>query len=191
MIPANLSLDGKQIVSGSSDCTICLGDAASGQVVASKAARAISSVTFSPDGKQIVSAFLDKTLCLWDAVGGQLIAPPKGHTDWVSSVVFSSDSKQIISGSSGCTICHWDAVTGQLIRSPFNSHMYPVQSIASSQDGKQVVDNGTICLWDVASRWTTPQGPHTFGIICCFLVGRQGNCARLRRQHNLRLVCSE
>ena len=53
--------------------------------------------------------------------------------------VVSPDGKQIVSVSNDCTISRWDVVSGQLIGSPFNSYTNPVQSIAFSFDGKQML----------------------------------------------------
>ena len=84
------SPDGKQIVSGSDDTTICLWDAVSGQLIGSPLkgnSDWVTSVAFSSDGKQIVSGSDDATICLWDAASGQLIGSPlKGHSSGVASI---------------------------------------------------------------------------------------------------------
>ena len=169
------SPDGKQIVSGSNDGTICLWDATSGELfgtppkndprpVASVIGHTsgVSSVTFSPNGKLIVSASYDGTLCLWDAAGGQLVAFHEGHMDWVTSVAFSSDGKKIVSGSRDGAVFLWDAASGPLIGSPLkhpvdsNCRMFGRDSSVSvtfSSDGKLICGTyyGTIHLWDAVS----------------------------------------
>jgi len=149
------SPDGKQIVSGSGDITICLWDAASGQLVGSplEGHRGwVRSVAFSPDGKQIVSGSDDATICLWDAVSGQLVGSPlKGHSSGVTSVAFSPDGKQIVS-SSGDTTILWDAASGQLIGSPLNGHSSMVRSVVFSPDVKDIVS----CYYDGAVHLRNP-----------------------------------
>ena len=112
------SPDGKQIVSGSGDITICLWDAASGQLVGSplEGHRGwVRSVAFSPDGKQIVSGSFDDIICLWDAVSGQLVGPPlKGHSPGLTSVAFSPNGKQIVSRYYDGTVHLCNPATGNL-----------------------------------------------------------------------------
>ncbi|KIJ37216.1 hypothetical protein M422DRAFT_178418, partial [Sphaerobolus stellatus SS14] len=71
------SHDSKQIVSGSSDQTICIWDAETGKNVGDPLAGHtswVSSVAFSHDGKQIVSSSCDQTIHIWDAETGQNIS---------------------------------------------------------------------------------------------------------------------
>src|SRR6266481_1783396 len=107
------SPDGKHIASGSSDKTIRVWDAESGNVVAGPFEghnHAVWSVAFSPDGKHIASGSSDKTIRVWDAESGNVVAGPfEGHTYTVQSVAFSPDGKHIASGSSDNTIRVWDA----------------------------------------------------------------------------------
>ena len=78
------SPDGSRIVSGSSDTTLRLWDADSGQQIGeplSGHTGTVLSVAFSPDGSRIVSGSDDTTLRLWDADSGQQIGEPlSGHT---------------------------------------------------------------------------------------------------------------
>jgi WD40 repeat protein len=73
------SPDGKQIVSGSFDETICLWDAASGQLVASPLnghSNAVKSVAFSPDGTNIVARYYDGTVHSWNLATGKIDPSP-------------------------------------------------------------------------------------------------------------------
>ena len=64
------SSDGKRIMSGSEDKTICIWDAETGLQVHSPLkghSDQVLSVAFSPDGKRIVSGSSNQTICIWDA----------------------------------------------------------------------------------------------------------------------------
>jgi WD40 repeat protein len=65
----SFSPDGERIVSGSSDNTVKVWDAATGQetLTLKGHSSAVWSVSFSPDGQRIVSGGGDMTVKIWDA----------------------------------------------------------------------------------------------------------------------------
>ncbi|KAF7351988.1 WD-REPEATS-REGION domain-containing protein [Mycena venus] len=149
------SPDGKRIVSGSRDNTMCLWDAESGMAIGEPFeghTDVVYSVAFSPDGKRIVSGSQDNTVRVWDVESGLAIGDPfKGHTDWVRSVAFSPDGKQIVSGSDDKTVRVWNAESGVAIGDPFKGHTNWVMTVAFSPDSKRIVSgsrDNTMCLWD-------------------------------------------
>src|SRR5439155_162204 len=91
------STDGKRIVSGSSDCTVKVWDAHSGEEILTLQGHStgVTSVSFSVDGKRLVSGSEDRTVMVWDAQTGQELLSLKGHTGGVTSVVFSADGTRI------------------------------------------------------------------------------------------------
>ena len=102
------SPDGRYIVSGPWDRTICIWDAQTGGQVCNPLQEHTNmdmSVAFSPDGRHIASGSWDNTICIWDAqTGGQACNPLQGHIKSVNSVAFSPDGRYIVSGSLDKTI---------------------------------------------------------------------------------------
>src|SRR5712675_1682018 len=113
------SRDGSRIVSGSSDNTIRLWDAETGDPIGKPLeghSGRVFSVAFSPDGSRIVSGSWDNTICLWDAEPGDPIGKPlEGHSSRVLSVAFSPDGSRIVSGSLDNTIRLWDAKVSDIV----------------------------------------------------------------------------
>jgi WD40 repeat protein len=87
------SPDSKQIVSGSSDRTVRLWDAATRVELQRLKGRSerVTSVAFSPDGRLVVSASHDNTVRLWDAATGAAQHTLEGRLYSVSSVALSWD----------------------------------------------------------------------------------------------------
>ncbi|KAG8837169.1 hypothetical protein FRC18_009893 [Serendipita sp. 400] len=155
VISITFSFDGRRIASGSSDETIRLWDAETGQALGEPLRGhkgAVRSVAFSPDGRRVASGSEDVTIRLWDAETGQALGEPlRGHEYAVYSVAFSPDSRRVASGSDDETIRLWDAETGQALGEPLRGHEGGVYSVAFSPDGRCVASGSwdkTIRLWD-------------------------------------------
>ena len=153
-----ISPNGSRIVSGSSDNTLRLWDARSGNPIGEPLkghSGPVSSVAFSPDGSRIVSGSEDGTLRLWDARSGNSIGEPlKGHSGSVFSVAFSPDSSRIVSGSWDDTLRLWDTRSGNPIGDPLKGHSSSVSSVAFSPDSSRIVSGSgdkALRLWDARS----------------------------------------
>jgi chemotaxis protein histidine kinase CheA len=104
------SPDGQTLASSSTDHTIKLWAAASGQSVRTLQGHtdAVNSVAFSPDGRTVASGSYDQTIKLWDAATRQNLRTLQDHTGGVNSVAFSPDGRTLASGSADSTIKLWD-----------------------------------------------------------------------------------
>ncbi|KIM26984.1 hypothetical protein M408DRAFT_72023, partial [Serendipita vermifera MAFF 305830] len=149
------SPDGRRIVSGSSDKTIRVWDAQTGELIVEPLQghkNSVWSVAFSPDGRRIVSGSKDTTIRVWDSKTGLLVTGPfQGHQDSVTSVAFSPNGRQIVSGSYDTTIRIWDGETGRLFAGPLNGHWNRVTSVAFSPNGRRIISGSydtTIRVWD-------------------------------------------
>ncbi|KAG8807414.1 POC1 centriolar protein A [Serendipita sp. 400] len=149
------SLDGRYVVSGSSDKTIRIWDTETGAPVGEPLqghTGLVQSVAYSLDGRYVVSGSGDKTIRIWDTETGAPVGEPlMGHTDRVWSVAYSPDGRYVVSGSHDKTIRIWDTETGASVGEPLMGHTDRVWSVAYSPDGRYVVSGSsdkTVRIWN-------------------------------------------
>ena len=146
------SPDGSRIVSASSDQTLRIWDARSGDALLTLAGHtsAVLSCAYSPDGSRIVSASVDRTLRIWDARSGDALLTLAGHSNGVLSCAYSPDGSRIVSASDDQTLWIWDARSGAALLT-LAGHTSAVMSCAYSPDGSRIVStgrDGTQRIWD-------------------------------------------
>ena len=167
------------IISGSSDQTIRIWDASTGQPVGSPMTghtTAVCTVAIGRAGERdmVVSGSHDQTVRVWDAITGQPVGLPlTGHTDGVDAVALGRAGGRdvIISGSYDRTVRVWDAITGQPVGLPLTGHTGGVNAVALGRaGGRDVIISGsydrTVRVWDAITG--QPVGPpltgHTGGV---------------------------
>jgi WD40 repeat protein len=146
------SSDGARALSGSSDGTLKLWDAASGHELRTFTGHTswVNSVAFSPDSARALSGSFDLTVKLWDVASGRELRTFTGHRGWVHSVAFSPDGARALSGAHG-TLKLWEVASGRELRT-FTNDMDVVWSVAFSPDGARALSaSRTLKLWDVES----------------------------------------
>ncbi|KAF7978740.1 hypothetical protein HWV62_44748 [Athelia sp. TMB] len=165
------SPDGKHIVSGSQDRSICLWDSETGEIAAGPFtghSSYVMSVKYSPNGRFIASGSWDNTVRIWDALRGEMVVGPfEGHTGRINSVAWSPDGKRVVSGSEDGTCRVWDVEAGgPVVGRWFEGDSGSINSVVYSPDGQHIAcgsSDGTIHVVDAETREIvgTPFEGHT------------------------------
>ena len=161
--------DGRHIISGSSDRTIRIWDAATGAAVGKPLAghtAGVWSVAYSPDGQQIISGSLDRTIRIWDAKTGALLgAPLRGHSDNIWSIACSPSGKHIVSGSDDNTIRVWNAFAHLSVQPASSCSPMHTQFCAQPDPDGWVRDlKGGLLYWVPPDCRTSLHAPSLFTI---------------------------
>ena len=130
--------DGKRIVYGSDDNTVCIWDIISKNEVAKLRGHreAVTGVAISPNEERVASGSLDKTLRIWDIDRRKEVFVLKGHEYGINDVEYSPNGKIVASGSIDNTIRIWSAISGKEI---IQIEEYTNDDIiAFSPDGKKI-----------------------------------------------------
>lgn len=151
---ANLSPDGKLLVTGSWDHSAKIWDVASGRAIRKLDGGHegyINTAEFSPDGSQVLTASDDGTARLWDAQSGKPLSTVfAGHGARVLSATFSPDGSEVLTASGDKTARIWDRATGRE-KQALHGHAWAVLCGQFSPDGRQVItgsEDNSAKIWD-------------------------------------------
>ncbi|CAE7228358.1 unnamed protein product, partial [Rhizoctonia solani] len=161
--------DGKYLISGSDDCTICIWEVATGQLAFDplrEHLRPVYNVAASPDGNFFVSTAVDDTIRIWDTKSRQSRSSFR-NTGTVRSIMFSPDGSNLVSGSRDGYVRIWEVQNASKTRSThnqFEGHNNWVKSVIFSPCGTSIISGSsdmTVRVWDFQSKnliFSLPKG---------------------------------
>jgi WD40 repeat protein len=162
---AQLSADGRRIVTGSYDGTARVWSVHTGELLAElnaveKKSRpwGVIEVAGSADGERVVVGFGDGEVWLWRPHTGDPVVKLLGHSGRITSLSISADGMRVVTGSADGTARVWRTETGKLlstlklpVRPEFEgTSLGAVTSVAFDHDGMRVLTgsgDGKARLW--------------------------------------------
>ena len=147
--------DGSTIISGSSDNTVRVWAASTGEELQKLEGHTsyVYSVAVTPDGSKIISGSYDNSVRVWDTSTSIVSQTLQGHTESVNAVAVTPDGSKVVSGSADKSIRVWATSTGEQLHS-LEGHTEPVKAVAVTPDGSKVVtgsDDMTVRIWDTST----------------------------------------
>lgn len=99
----------------------------------------VSAIALSSDGRYALTGSFDHTARLWDLSTGAQVHLFDAHTEAVNGVALSPDGRFALTGSADKSIRLWDTATGAMVKQVTASETEPVEAVAFTADGKQML----------------------------------------------------
>ncbi len=148
------SHDGSLLASGSSDQTVNLRDAGTGEIQRTiPAGYRIRCLDFHPNGSLLAVGGMGETVTLWDTATGQVRRVLHHGTRNACSVGFNRDGSLVACGAGDGTLTLWDVVTGER-RWVLDAHEREVLALAFRPSGATLTSasaDGNARSWRVAT----------------------------------------
>ena len=175
--PESYALTDDKIAVGSTDGTITLWDATTGEkqltltdvgaqiplvddenlrlregrirLPADRAKRVLV-LAFSADSTRLASGGNDSVVRLWGTADTEMPIVLQQHTGWINALAFSRDGRMLASGSTDKMVHLWDATTGERLAT-FSGHLSVVTALVFSPDGQTLASgsvDGTVRFWN-------------------------------------------
>lgn len=146
---------GDQVISGSSDATLRLWDASSGECLRTISGAELGAycAAVSPDGTRVAAGCKDGVLREFRLSDGELLRELRGHLGYVRAVAWSPDGERLVSSADDGSIRVWTGDQDQPV-AVLKGHLGGVLAVAVSADGRRVLSggrDGTVRLWDLAT----------------------------------------
>ena len=160
-----ISRDNSIIISGSSDSTIRLWEAATGicfRVIDCRDGM-VNSIAISANNSIIISGCDSGLVTIWKTTTGQCVRLLRGHFSEVTGIAISDDASTILSSSRDTTIRIWESISGDYTFDDVLSvyrmrilqgHTDLVSSIVISADASMIFSGGndrTVRIWEAST----------------------------------------
>ncbi len=165
------SPDGAYLASPSSDKTIRIWAASTGECVAvlNQHTAKVIGVAWSPDGRELVSGSADHTACIWDTATWRVTTDLGDHEYGVYSVAWSPRGDRVAVGLDNNMVTIWNTQSKQVALTVRRGSGM-IKSLLWLPDGQTLVcgdDAAFVAVWNTATLslvWESDR--HTTGVDC-------------------------
>ena len=152
---AQLSRDGKQLITAATDGLIRIWNLENGELENTLAGHSgsINSFVWDQDKGYLLSVSQDKTAVIWDMHTVSIMAKLTGHEASVNEAIWDDAHARIISASDDMTVRVWDPFPGTEIAT-LSGHTAEINHVAWNHDSTKVVtasEDKTAIIWDTTN----------------------------------------
>ncbi len=151
VLTVDMSTDMQKIVSGSSDKTVKIWDAQTGEMLNSIEAhdKAVYQVEFNPVNNQFASCSSDSSIKIWDSESAELINILDDNDCKVFAISYHPSGNYLASCGSNSLIYIWDLSISKKIRT-LEGHNGTINIVKFSKDGNTIISGGAddkVIVW--------------------------------------------